>query len=240
MWRCFGGHGLRLTANPMRISVVIPTHDEAQAIGSLLQDLASARAAGHELIVVDGGSQDGTVAIAERSADRVLTAATGRASQMNAGANAASGQILWFLHADTRVPTHAIQSIIDAIDAGLPWGRFDVSLSGSSWAFRIIESMMNLRSCFTAIATGDQGIFVTRELFNRLGGFPNQPLMEDVAISRQLRKHRKPACIRNARLQTSSRRWEQNGTLQTIWLMWRLRLRYWLGADPAALARRYR
>lgn len=240
MWRCFGGHGLRLTANPMRISVVIPTRDEAQAIGSLLHDLASARAAGHELIVVDGGSQDGTVAIAERSADRVLTAATGRASQMNAGANAASGQILWFLHADTRVPTQAIQSIIDAIDAGLPWGRFDVSLSGPSWAFRIIESMMNLRSCFTAIATGDQGIFVTRELFNRLGGFPNQPLMEDVAISRQLRKHRKPACIRSARLQTSSRRWEQNGTLQTIWLMWRLRLRYWLGADPAALARRYR
>lgn len=224
----------------MRISVIIPARNEAPSIGILLQDLAPAQAAGHEVIVVDGESRDTTFDIAQRSADKVLRAATGRAAQMNAGAAIATGQVLWFLHADTRMPANAVALIVQAVESAKCWGRFDVSLSGGSWAFRVIESMMNLRSCLTGIATGDQGIFVEREVFDRLNGFPDQPLMEDVALSRQLRKQGRPVCVRRARLQTSSRRWEENGTLQTIWLMWQLRLCYWLGADPADLARRYR
>ena len=195
---------------------------------------------GHEVILVDGGSGDATVALARPLVDQLLTAPAGRALQMNLGAQAARGRVLWFLHADTRVPEHADRLINAALrDTSTQWGHFEVQLSEHRFSLQLVATLMNIRSRLSGIATGDQGIFVERGVFDRLGGFPNQPLMEDIALSRRLRKQGRPVCIRGARLQTSSRRWEKYGTMQTIWLMWRLRLAFALGADPHRLARRY-
>lgn len=224
----------------LTVSVIVPALDEAAAIEATLAPLQAARAAGHEIIVVDGGSTDATVDRARALADRVITSPPGRAGQMNAGAGIATGDILWFLHADTHAPADAVDTLCDALaDGRRCWGRFDVRLSGNRWPFRLIERAMNLRSCLTRIATGDQGIFVTRQAFAAVGGYPEIPLMEDIALSRRLRKHTPPACLKT-RLVTSSRRWEQNGILRTVLLMWRLRLAYFLGASPATLAGRYR
>lgn len=224
---------------PLHLSVIIPTLNEADYITGLLQDLAPLRAQGHEVILVDGGSDDQTPAIATARVDRFIQAERGRAVQLNAGAQVAVGDILWFLHADTRVPPDAAARLIHACSEGRPWGRFNVHLSGSHWLLRIIEAMMNFRSCITAVATGDQGIFVTRERFAAVGGFPEIPLMEDIALSKALRRQARPACIRRPRLKTSSRRWEQHGITATMLLMWRLRLAYAMGAAPSDLARRY-
>ena len=224
----------------LKISVIVPALNEAAAIADMLVPLQRARAAGHEVIVVDGGSTDTTIEHAQPLADRVITSPAGRARQMNAGAAVASGDILWFLHADTLAPGDATDALCAALaDGKRCWGRFDVRLSGSRWPFRIIERAMNLRSCLTQIATGDQGIFVTRVAFDAIGGFADIPLMEDIALSKRLRRRSAPACL-TARLVTSSRRWEQNGILRTVLLMWRLRLAYFLGANPATLAARYR
>ncbi|NCA71526.1 MAG: glycosyltransferase [Sphingobacteriia bacterium] len=222
----------------MRLSIIVPTLNEADTIGVLLADLAPLRAAGAELILADGGSSDPTREQAAGGVDRVLNTTRGRAAQMNAGARVAAGDLLWFLHADTRVPADAA-SALGAACAGDPcWGRFDVRLSGRHPLLRVVERGMNARSRLSGIATGDQGIFVTRALFDRVGGFPSLPLMEDIAISVLLRRIVPPVCLR-ARLVTSSRRWETRGILRTILLMWRLRLAYALSADPARLARRY-
>jgi rSAM/selenodomain-associated transferase 2 len=222
----------------VRLSVVIPALDEAAQIGGLLADLAPGRAAGHELILVDGGSTDGTRAAALPGVDRVLTAPRGRASQMNEGARAAGGDLLWFLHADSRVPPEAPAAVLEACQRGSAWGRFDVRLSGRLPVLRVVERAMNLRSRLTGIATGDQGIFVTRGAFERVGGYPEIPLMEDIALSKALRRLGRPACLA-MRITTSSRRWEERGAIRTILLMWRLRLAYGLGADPRRLARLY-
>lgn len=223
-----------------RLSVIIPTLDEGACIDALLIDISPLRDAGHEIIVVDGGSGDDTVARARPHIDRLIHAEPGRAVQLNAGAGAALGDVLWFVHADTRVPHEAISALQAALADGKRWGRFDVRLSGTDWRLRIIERLMNLRSCLTGIATGDQGIFVERMLFETVGRFPSIPLMEDIALSRQLRGHALPACIRKPRLQTSSRRWETRGVGRTVLLMWRLRLMYACGATPEDLARLYR
>ncbi len=228
-----------MTPPSPRLSVIIPTLDEQAGIAALLRDLAPLRAAGHELIVADGRSSDATRQIAAPLTDCTLTAPRGRANQMNAGARVAGGEVLWFLHADTRVPVEAWGCMLDACAGGVRWGRFNVRLSGRHPALRVIETMMNLRSCVTGIATGDQGIFVRREDFERVGGFPSIDLMEDIALSASLRRLARPRCIRRPRLLTSSRRWEQNGILRTVLLMWRLRLAYALGAAPSDLARRY-
>lgn len=222
----------------MRLSIIIPTLNEAEHIGALLTDLTPLRAAGHEVILVDGGSVDATRALAASGVDRVLESQRGRAVQMNAGAQIAGGEILWFLHADSRVPPGAAEALLTACRAGACWGRFDVRLSGRHPLLRLVERGMNARSCLTALATGDQGIFVTRDAFDRVGGFPEIPLMEDIALSKCLRRLARPACLRPPLL-TSSRRWETRGIVRTILLMWRLRLAYALGADPARLARRY-
>lgn len=229
-----------MTGAPTPISVVVPTLNERDQLPRLLQDLAALRREGIELILVDGGSSDATRAIAAGQVDQVIVTAPGRAAQMNAGARAARGDILWFLHADSRVVPAAGAALGRACADGARWGRFDVRLSGRRWPFRIIERMMNLRSCVSGLATGDQGIFVSRELFSAVGGFPDQPLMEDIALSKALRRHGAPCCIRHPRLVTSSRRWEMRGIWRTVWLMWRLRLDYALGATPHRLARRYR
>jgi rSAM/selenodomain-associated transferase 2 len=158
---------------------------------------------------------------------------------MNAGAAAARGAVLLFLHADTRLPAQADSQVLRAVAGGACWGRFDVRIEGRPAMLRVVATLMNLRSRLSGIATGDQAIFVTREAFEGVGGFPVQPLMEDIEFSRRLKRLGRPACLR-ARARTSGRRWEQRGVWRTIFLMWRLRWRYWRGESPARLAEAYR
>ena len=222
------------------LSVIIPALDEERHIGATLQALAPARARGAEVLVVDGGSRDRTEAIAASGADRVLHAPRGRAAQLNAGARAARGELLVFLHADSILPA-AFDAPLAAAIAGRPlaWGRFDVRISGEHPLLSAVAAMMNMRSRLTGIATGDQALFATRALFDRAGGFPLQPLMEDIAFCRQAKCIAPPLCLRE-QVVTSGRRWTQQGVVRTIVFMWRLRLAYFLGADPARLAARYR
>jgi rSAM/selenodomain-associated transferase 2 len=220
-----------------RLSIIIPAVDEADSLATTLPALARLRHAGHEVVVVDGGSRDQTCRRARPLADRVLVTGRGRARQMNAGAAAAGGDVLVFLHADSLLPSDADVAIAAALRDSC-WGRFDVRLWGREWSFRVIEALMNLRSRLTGIATGDQAIFVEREAFRSVGGFPDIALMEDVAISRRLRSIARPACLRQ-RVVTSARRWRRNGIARTVVLMWRLRLAFALGGDPRRLARRY-
>lgn len=218
---------------------MVPALDEAAGIAATLEPLAPLRAAGHEVIVVDGGSTDETAAVAARFADRVLVAPRGRASQMNAGANAAAGEVLLFLHADTRLPDNAARLVLDALAASpRAWGRFDVRIEGRHRLLRVVAWLMNRRSRWTGIATGDQAIFVRRGAFEAVGGFPAQPLMEDVELSARLKRVSPPVCLDGPAV-TSGRRWESHGVVRTILLMWWLRLRYFLGTPPERLARRY-
>ncbi len=225
-------------AQALSVSIVIPVLDEAAILDRALAALAPLRTSGAEVVVCDGGSRDESPAIASRHADRVVAAPRGRALQMNAGAAAARGDILLFLHADTALPEGALAAVAKAMAQGRAWGRFDVDISGGGAMLAVVARMMNLRSRVTGIATGDQAIFVRRDAFQRAGGFPAIPLMEDVALSRSLKKIGPPACLRE-RVTTSGRRWEKHGTLRTVLLMWRLRLAYALGTDPSVLARRY-
>ena len=222
-----------------QLSIIIPFFNEAASIGAALEQLQPLRRRGAEVIVIDGGSSDDSVARAEPLADRTLSAPRGRATQMNAGAVIARGNLLLFLHADCALPRDADRLILDGIAANnRRWGRFDVRLAGTHPLLRVVAFMMNRRSRLTGIATGDQGLFVTRDLFFAVGGFPLMPLMEDIALSRMLKSHGAPLCLRE-RIVASARRWEERGVLRTIVLMWRLRLAYFLGADPAALALLY-
>lgn len=220
-----------------RLSIIIPAIDEADRLATVLPSLSGLRRAGHEVVVVDGGSRDDTRQRAGPLVDCVLMAERGRARQMNAGAAASSGDVLLFLHADSLLPGDADAAIAGAMKVSC-WGRFDVRLRGREWPFRVIESCMNLRSRLTGIATGDQAIFVARTAFEQVGGFPDIALMEDVAISRRLKAIARPACLRQ-KVATSARRWRANGIARTVVLMWRLRLAFALGADPRQLARRY-
>jgi rSAM/selenodomain-associated transferase 2 len=219
------------------ISIVMPVLDEAGAIEAALRPLRPLRERGVEVLVVDGGSLDGTARLAEPWADRVLTAPRGRASQMNAGARAARSEALLFLHADTLLPPEADRLVAGALEER-PWGRFDVAIAGADPLLAVVAMLMNWRSRATGVATGDQAMFVRRNVFFAAGAFPEIPLMEDVALSKALRRMGPPRCLRE-RVVTSGRRWERHGTLRTILLMWRLRLEFALGADPRRLARRY-
>lgn len=222
-----------------KISIVIPALNEAETIEATLMPLQSWRKAGHELIVIDGGSEDSTASIAEPLVDRLLESAPGRARQMNLGAEHAFGEVLLFLHADTQLPCGSDVLILQALAQRHRWGRFDVRLSGRHWLLRVVERTMNWRSCLSGIATGDQGIFMERDLFQRLGGFASLPLMEDIDLSKRLKRVAgRPACIRTP-LVTSSRRWEQYGIVRTIVLMWRLRLAWFFGVPAQQLAAQY-
>ena len=220
------------------LSVIVPVLDEAATISAQLGELAALRRQGAELLVVDGGSADGTARLAHALADRVLDSVRGRAAQMNAGAAASRGEVLLFLHADTGLPPGAAGLIRAALAAGAAWGRFDVRIDGPQPLLRVVERMMNWRSRLTGIATGDQAIFVRREVFERLGGFPDLPLMEDIALAKRLKWVGRPACLRQP-VRTSARRWQKHGVVRTILLMWRLRASYFFGADPRRLAVRY-
>lgn len=220
------------------LCIVVPVLDEAAGLVPRLQALQAFRQRGARLVVVDGGSRDNTLALAQPWADQVLCAPRGRASQMNAGAAACAAQALLFLHADTELPPDADTLVRQALQGPAAWGRFDVHIHSPRPLLRLVATLMNLRSRLSGIATGDQALFVRHDLFVQVGGFPDQPLMEDIALSRTLKRHGRPACLRQ-RVTTSARRWEQHGVWRTIWLMWRLRAAYFLGADPKALAVQY-
>ena len=226
-----------MTTQP-RLSIIMPVLDEAPQIAARLAALQGMRAKGVELVVADGGSVDATLAAIGTLADRVIVAPRGRASQMNAGAAASRGRILLFLHADTRLPDSALPDILAAVDSGADWGRFDVRIEGRNALLPVVAFMMNWRSRLTGIATGDQAIFMRREAFDRIGGYPDLPLMEDITASAALARESPPACLREI-VVTSGRRWERQGVLRTILLMWWLRAAFFFGADPQRLALRY-
>lgn len=222
-----------------KLSIIMPTLNEAEGIQAQLAALQPLRERGCQLIVVDGGSSDETVERARRSVDLLVTAPRGRARQMNAGAAHASGEVLLFLHADTKLPERADTLIVPGLEAcGRHWGRFDVSIEGTHTLLPVIAWFMNRRSRMTGIATGDQAIFVRRELFDSVGGYPAIALMEDIVLSRRLKRCGPPLCLEQQVL-TSGRRWEKGGVMRTIVLMWGLRLAFFCGADPARLAKIY-
>jgi len=227
-----------VTATPS-LSIVIPVLNEAANMVAALDALAPLRAPGAEAIVVDGGSADETATLAKPLADFVIASARGRATQINAGAAIARGNVLLFLHADTRLPADADRLIREGLaQSGRAWGRFDVAIEGRHPLLPVIAAFMNARSRLTGIATGDQAMFVTRDAFMAAGGFPAIALMEDIELSRRLKRISPPLCLR-ARATTSGRRWERRGVVRTVLLMWRLRLAHFFGASPESLARRY-
>jgi rSAM/selenodomain-associated transferase 2 len=223
----------------VKLSIIIPVLNEAGRIAVALIALQPLRERGVEILVVDGGSTDGTAKIAARGADHVITAPRGRAAQQNAGAQQALGDTFLFLHSDTQLPLDADALIADALDKNnAQWGRFDVRFDSRQVLLRIVATMMNARSRLTGIATGDQAIFLRRDAFNAAGGFPEIALMEDIALCKALRRNAPPVCLR-ATVTTSARRWQANGTWRTILLMWWLRLAYFFGVSPTRLARWY-
>ncbi len=222
-----------------RLSIVVPVFNEAGILPELCTHLSGYEHQGVEVVMVDGGSDDATVSLATRAGIKTIVSARGRAVQMNTGAAVATGDVLLFLHADTRLPANAPEAISAGLSHKYGWGRFDVAIEGSHGMFLIIARMINLRSRLTGIATGDQAIFITREAFERVGGFPEQPLMEDIEMSRRLHGLSPPLCL-SQKVTTSGRRWQKHGIWRTIFLMWRLRWAYWRGTPAIELARLYR
>lgn len=225
--------------SPARLSIIMPVLNEEAGIAAALAALAPLRTLGAEVIVADGGSTDRTVALAQPRCDRLIVAPRGRAAQMNAGAAASHGNVLLFLHADTELPVDADRLISDGLTRGSrAWGRFDIRIVGRHPLFPLIAAMMNLRSRATGIATGDQAIFVDKGAFAAVGGYPDIPLMEDIVLSRRLKRLSRPLCL-GVQALTSGRRWEKHGVVRTILTMWRLRLAFFLGTAPDKLAARY-
>ncbi|MBW8467153.1 MAG: TIGR04283 family arsenosugar biosynthesis glycosyltransferase [Thiobacillus sp.] len=224
----------------MRVSIIVPMLNEAPGLPGVLAQLTELERQGCEILIVDGGSDDGSVSLAERAGFRVLASQKGRARQMNLGAAQATGDVLLFLHADTLLPEDALTTLRQSMQkTAAVWGRFDVLIDGAHPMLRVIATLMNHRSRWTGIATGDQAIFVTRKAFNAVGGYPDQPLMEDIELSNRLRALARPACIPTP-VRTSGRRWESRGVWRTVLLMWRLRWAYWRGTPAEQLAQRYR
>jgi len=227
--------------NSNKISIIIPCLNEEKIIRDTLLPLQNLRQRGHEIIIADGGSSDNTINVASNLYDQLATGEKGRALQMNSAAKLSSNDILCFLHADTFAPENLDTLIIDALHKSQKiWGRFNINLCGKHWLFRIIETSINIRSCISGVASGDQGIFVYRNVFNKLNGFKVIPLMEDIELSKRLRKKSHPVCITSTPLITSSRRWEKHGILTTVFLMWSLRLKYFMGVPAEQLENLYR
>ncbi len=253
------------------LSVIIPTINEEERIGRLLGSLQCFRERGHEIVLVDGGSDDKTVSVSDSLVDKLLIVEPGRGYQMNFGVAHASGGWLWFLHADSILSDALCEYVLNFFDRiteaersltlepvnkskigmkiarenteareffQLGWGRCDVKLSGAHPVFRVVEQMMNIRSSFTSICTGDQGIMVRRSLYYAVGGFPEWPLMEDLALSKRLKKTGRAFRIRE-RIETSSRRWEDSGVIKTILKMWALRFAFSIGVSPFRLKEYY-
>lgn len=223
----------------MKTLIVIPILNESAALIQQLPRLEVLRTMGAQLVMVDGGSSDRTVEIARDAEFEVLESTRGRANQMNVGARSAHSDLLLFLHIDTELPPGALKKIENSLQDRYAWGRFDVRIVGRSRWLDVVSFFMNMRSRMTGIATGDQALFMTREIFERVDGFPDQPLMEDIEISKQLKRLSRPVCLRD-KVATSGRRWDKHGVWKTILLMWRLRWAYWRGVPADDLARLYR
>ena len=221
----------------MQLAIVVPVLNEAANLPALCAHLQQI-GLDAEVVLVDGGSTDDTVNLARSAGMNMVHASRGRARQMNAGALATQAPHLLFLHADTQLPEAALASVQEALQHHA-WGRFDVRIDGQAKMLRVVAALMNWRSRLTGIATGDQAMFMRREAYEQVGGFPDQPLMEDIEMSAALKAISPPACSRHQVI-TSGRRWEQGGVWRTIFLMWRLRLAYWLGVPAESLARAYR
>ena len=221
-----------------KYSVIIPALNEADCLTDALERLQTARGRGHEVILADGGSADATRERAQGRVDQILECDPGRGRQMNRGAEVATGGVYVFLHADTLLSSDFDRTLDNLFVSENDWGRFDIKLSGDQPVFRCVETMMNIRSRLTGIATGDQAIFAGRQIFQEVKGYAELPLMEDLELTARLKKRSPPVCVAE-KVISSSRRWEKNGALKTILLMWKLRLRYALGHDPKALARQY-
>lgn len=229
------GHSSLPSEQPL-VSVVVPVLEERAQLDALVAQLAELRQQGAEVIVVDGGSNDGSVDGLRQNGFTVLPSEKGRAVQMHTGARAAQGEVLLFLHADTRLPADALQLVQEALSTtNHVWGRFDVRIDGTPWMLKVVARMMNWRSRWSGIGTGDQAMFVTQQAYQQVGGFPQQPLMEDVELSKRLKAISRPLCLR-AKVRTSGRRWERYGVWRTIWLMWKLRWLYWRGVSAEELA----
>ena len=229
------GHCLNL---PVKLSIIIPTLNEAESIIQTLTPLQSLRQAGHEVWVVDGGSTDNTQIITRPLCNGVIQSRKGRAIQMHAGANHACNEILLFLHADTRLPDK-LPSLFQRFEQQRYfWGHFRLQLSNTAYFYRVLAFFINQRTRLSQIATGDQCIFISRSLYQTIGGYPQIPLMEDIAISKRLKKYTPPICLIPP-VVTSSRRWEKHGRVKTILIMWLLRGLYAIGISPKYLARWY-
>jgi len=219
------------------ISIIIPTLNESDTLAITLKPLQAFRPTQIEIIVVDGGSHDDTISIASTLADKIFSTNKGRARQMNAGTGQATGEVLLYLHADTQLPGNAI-SLIEQHALPGQWGRFDVQLNSPRWLLRVNAWLMNYRSCLTGIVTGDQGLFVHRTMFEEIGGFPDIPLMEDIAISKKLKRYNRPICLKS-RITVNTRYWEQHGVWHSIFRMWGIRLAYFLGIPAEHLVKKY-
>ncbi len=237
-----------MTVYPLNLSIIVPLLNEADNLPQLIAHIVRLDPAPQQVILVDGGSVDGSVAITnnvlksteiDQSAInwRIIESTVGRAQQMNAGAILATGDVLLFLHADTELPADAIDNVQQAV-VQYDWGRFDVRLDSREPLLKIVGLMINQRSRLMGIATGDQAIFIKKSLFEQIGGYPDQPLMEDIELCKRLKKIAQPACLKS-KVITSARRWQQHGTWRTIFLMWHLRFDYWRGVSPDVLKQRY-
>lgn len=239
--------GIQTPVSSPTVAVVLPVLNEADCLDTCLSELLQHHSA-DEILVVDGGSTDASVEMVCRHMSEgvgdaqavpcLLQTPRGRARQMHAGALAANSDALLFLHADVRLPDGAVEAVRATISQGYLWGRFDVRLSGRNFLFRLIERLMNARSALTGIATGDQAIFVRRDVYRMLGGYAPMGLMEDIEFSRRLKWVGRPARLHRPAM-VSARRWEEKGILRTVLLMWTLRFLYWLGVSPTRLARWY-
>ncbi|KZZ73709.1 hypothetical protein A3766_05500 [Oleiphilus sp. HI0132] len=236
--------GVAAVAHSIDLSIIVPVFNEAENIERLLRKLNTLTSKRCEVLLVDGGSTDGSgeiisSLISELDMDaHLIRSKCGRSAQQNAGAELAQGRLLLFLHADTVLPSKAINMLHGAISSEPVWGRFDIQLDNSAATFKVISWFINIRSRLTGIATGDQAIFVSACLFRKVGGFPDQPLMEDIELSKRLKRSAPPLCLKDQAI-TSARKWEKEGAVKTVLLMWRLRAAYFLGAKPEQLHRQY-